>query len=149
MSNAVFLWMLDRGIELGVIVLCLLPLRTLLHRTVSRRFSYLLWLTLPVNVGINLIVKIMPISIRTTNFLSIPPLVILEGTTIRFMKYIWLAGTVIVISILAIRYIYLLRCLVGSIQVQNGIYVTDRIESPFTLGIWRPRIYLPFSLKEE
>ncbi len=149
MSNGAFLWIFSRGIELGVIVLCLLPLRALLRRTVSRRFSYFLWLTIPVNVGLNLALKVIPNKILIVDYVHIEPLVTVDERTLQLMKWIWGAGTVIVISTLVFRYIHLLRCLVGSIRIQKGIYVTDRIESPFTLGIWRPRIYLPFSLKEE
>ncbi len=149
MSNGAFLWIFSRGIELGVIVLCLLPLRALLRMKVSRRFAYLLWATLPVNIGVSLVMKVVPKQPRVVAYMNIPALLVVGERTVQHMKWIWGVGVIFVMSVMMFRYIHLLRCLVGSVRMQKGIYVTDRIEVPFTMGILSPKIYLPFSLEEE
>jgi len=150
MSNVAFLWIFSRGMELGVIVLCLLPLRALLRRKVPRLFSYLLWTALPVNVVYNLGICFLP---RQNQWISdymckLPP-VILDEDVVRIWRWIWSCGTILIVTGMVYTYIRFLHCLVGSIRLQKGIYLAARIRSPFTLGIFCPKIYLPTSLKEE
>ena len=86
MSNVTFLWIFSRGIELGVIVLCLLPLRALLHRWFPRLFSYVLWITLPVSVMYHLVVK--SVSSHTANVVLIHkmPKVVIDENIVYRMK---------------------------------------------------------------
>ena len=39
--------------------------------------------------------------------------------------------------------------LADAVRLEKGVYETDRIDSPFLLGLWRPRIYLPAVLSGE
>jgi beta-lactamase regulating signal transducer with metallopeptidase domain len=39
--------------------------------------------------------------------------------------------------------------LADAVCLEKGVYETDRIDSPFLLGLWRPRIYLPAGLSGE
>lgn len=150
MSNVAFLWIFSRGMELGVIVLCLLPLRVLLRKKVPRLFSYLLWGALPVNIVYNLVLRIMAlINHRVIDHVYKNPKIVVDEKTVQCMKWCWVCGTVVVISVMVYSYVYLLRILVGSIRMQKGVYITDRIVSPFTLGLLHPKIYLPLSLKRE
>lgn len=59
---------------------------------------------------------------------------------------IWLAGAAVIL----IRAIYLYAKLHirvrGAVFVEPGVYETDSVESPFVLGIFRPRIILPLTL---
>ncbi len=150
MSNVAFLWIFSRGMELGVIVLCLLPLRALLRRKVPRLFTYLLWAALPVNVGYNLIISILPKKNRwIADYVAKSSQVVVSESLIQVLTGIWFCGTILVVLGMVYTYIRFLRCLVGSIRLQKDIYLAARIQSPFTLGVFRPRIYLPASLKEE
>ena len=150
MSNVAFLWIFSRGMELGVIVLCLLPLRALLRRKVPRLFTYLLWAALPVNVGYKLIRLLLPSRDRIVfDYVRRGPEMVVGIDTIQTMKWFWCCGTVLVILRMLYTYIQFLRCLVGSIRFEKDIYLAARIQAPFTLGLFRPRIYLPTSLKEE
>ena len=149
MSNVTFLWIFSRGIELGVIVLCLLPLRALLHKRFPRLFSYILWITLPVNLVYQLVVKLM--SSHTANLVHIhkKPDVVIDENIVYRMKWFWICGTVAIVVWFLFSYIRFLRRLIGCIRVQKGIYLADRIRTPFTLGLLWPKIYLPVSLKKE
>lgn len=150
MSNVAFLWVFSRGMELGVIVLCLLPLRALLRKKVPRLFSYLLWGALPVNIVYNLALRIMAlINRRVVDHLYNNPKIVVDEKIVQVMKSFWACGTVVVLAVMVYSYVYLLRVLVGSIRLEKGVYITDRIVSPFTLGLLRPKIYLPSSLERE
>ena len=149
MSNVTFLWIFSRGIELGVIVLCLLPLRALLRRWFPRLFSYVLWITLPVNLVYHLMVKF--VSSHTSNVVhmhKIAKVVFDEGIVYR-MKWCWICGTIAVVVWFLFSYFRFLRRLIGCIRLHKGIYLADRIRTPFTLGLLWPKIYLPVSLKKE
>jgi len=150
MSNVAFLWIFSRGMELGVIVLCLLPLRFLLRKKVPRLFSYLLWMAIPVNIGYNLCEIIWSnFSKDIADRVYGAPKVMVAEKTVQIMKSFWVGGSLIVIFGMTYSYILFLRRLIGSIRLRDGIYIAERIRSPFTLGIICPKIYLPLSLKEE
>lgn len=150
MSNVTFLWIFSRGIELGVIIVCLLPLRALFRRKFPRLFSYILWVALPANIVYHLVMNIILGKFRgVADFVHRIPKVVVDEDVVRIMKWCWIGGTIIVILWLAVSYISFLQRLVGCIRLQKGVYLTDRIRAPFTLGLFCPKIYLPVSLKEE
>ena len=61
---------------------------------------------------------------------------------------IWLIGIGIMLLWGLLACIRLHRQLIGSVRLRDNIYMTDHIPSPFVLGIFRPRIYLPSDLSE-
>lgn len=150
MSNVAFLWIFSRGMELGVIVLCLLPLRFLLRKKVPRLFSYLLWMAIPVNIVYNLVMQFVAmIDRRVSDRMYTNPEIVVDEIIVSRMRYAWCVGTVVVVFGMVFYYLLFLRRLVGSIRIQEGVYVTDRINASFTLGLFAPKIYLPFSLQEK
>lgn len=56
---------------------------------------------------------------------------------------VWLAGVGIMALYSAAVYLNLRRNLVGAMPWRGNAYLADHIDSPFVLGILRPRIYLP------
>lgn len=61
---------------------------------------------------------------------------------------IWIAGMVVMVLYAIISYLRLRYRLQEAAPLRENIWVCDRIDSPFLLGIFRPRIYLPSSLPE-
>jgi len=146
MSNVTFLWIFSRGIELGVIILCLLPLRALFRRKVPRLFSYLLWIALPVDI----VMKIIPKRFcGVADIVHSMPQVTIGENIVLLMKWSWVGGTMVVVLWLVFSYVRFLQLLDGSIRLQKGIYLAERIRTPLTVGLFCPKIYLPVSLKEE
>lgn len=62
---------------------------------------------------------------------------------------LWVLGIVVMILYAGISYWKLQRKVKEAIPVQNPIYLCEGLASPFILGIWKPRIYLPANLSEE
>ena len=150
MSNVAFLWIFSRGMELGVIVLCLLPLRAFFRKKVPRLFSYMLWAALPVNFVYRLAVRFIELINRhVVDYVYQSPKILVDEKIVQVMRLCWCIGTLVVVIGMVRSYIILMRRLVGSIRLQKDVYVTDRIRLPFTLGMIHPKIYLPYSLKEE
>ena len=67
---------------------------------------------------------------------------------LHFIPYIWAAGAALMFVSALIRYFLLIRRLQGIDADENGIYYSDRVDTPFILGIISPKIYLPDETKE-
>ena len=48
-----------------------------------------------------------------------------------------------------VQYLRLRRRLLGSIALKYNVYLSDQIDTPFVLGVFRPRIYLPCQVLRE
>ena len=66
-----------------------------------------------------------------------------------FGKYVWLAGMVFMLVRAGIQTFRLRRRLVGAVPIEKGVFLADHMESPFVMGLLRPRIYLPSALNED
>ncbi|MBR4961289.1 MAG: M56 family metallopeptidase [Clostridia bacterium] len=72
-----------------------------------------------------------------------------ENVWILFTKYLWLGGMAVLVLYSSISLIRLKRKLIGATVLRDNIYLADHIDSPFVMGLIRPRIYLPSSLSEK
>lgn len=59
---------------------------------------------------------------------------------------IWTVGLVLFLAYNFYTYIALKRRMDTAVRFEGNIYESDRIRSPFLLGIIRPRIYIPFGM---
>ena len=60
---------------------------------------------------------------------------------------IWLLGVLAMLIYTAVSYISLRRKLRTAVILRNHIFQCETVSSPFVLGIFRPRIYLPYTLE--
>lgn len=67
---------------------------------------------------------------------------------LHFIPYIWAAGAALMFVGALIRYFLLIRRLQGIDADENGIYYSDKVDTPFILGVIFPKIYLPDGIKE-
>ena len=61
---------------------------------------------------------------------------------------IWVAGMVLILLYAMVSYLRLRWKVSASIRTKENIWICDQVDSPFILGILRPRIYLPSSMEE-
>ena len=61
-------------------------------------------------------------------------------------SYVWIAGTGIMILYSIVQYIRLRRKLVGAVAYTGNVYRADYIDTPFVMGIFCPKIYLPSNI---
>lgn len=64
-------------------------------------------------------------------------------------SYVWLAGVVIMLVYSLISYLRLRKKVAPSINTEENIFLCDYISSPFILGVFKPKIYIPSSIDEE
>ncbi len=62
---------------------------------------------------------------------------------------IWLSGICVTMLYCAVTYIRLKRKVKESMNLKEKIFICDHIDTPFILGVIKPKIYLPSSLSEE
>lgn len=99
-----------------------------------------------VNTGLNSVDNIVnPVLPTPTRFASINPLQIY----ILIGEIIWLVGFIVIILYSIVTLLRLRQTLVGAVVLRNNIYLADHIASPFVIGLFRPRIYLPSTLSEQ
>lgn len=61
---------------------------------------------------------------------------------------VWLLGVIAMVLYSVISFVLLKRKLREAVQDGGNVWVCDRVSSPFLLGLFRPRIYLPSALAE-
>ena len=61
---------------------------------------------------------------------------------------LWLAGMAALVVYSMVAYFRLRRRLVGAVPLEGNIRLADHIASPFVMGLFRPKIYLPSGLAE-
>ena len=62
---------------------------------------------------------------------------------------IWIAGVIVMLLYSFVSYYRLYRITRASICLRENIFQCDGIDTPFILGIVRPRIYLPSGMEKE
>lgn len=60
----------------------------------------------------------------------------------------WLTGMALLLLYSVVSLLRLRRRLVGAVRLEDNIYLADHIPSPFVMGLFRPKIYLPSTLTE-
>lgn len=60
--------------------------------------------------------------------------------------WVWAIGTAVMVLVSCLSYLRLKRALRHATLLHGNIYLTGRIPTPFVLGIFRPKIYLPHSV---
>lgn len=65
------------------------------------------------------------------------------------LPYIWFAVMVLMLIYGAVSYFLIKNKLSTAVKYRDNIYQSDRILSPFILGIFKPKIYIPFGVHDE
>ena len=61
---------------------------------------------------------------------------------------VWLLGVIAMVIYSVVSFLLLKHKLRESVWDQGNVWLCDRVQSPFLLGIFRPKIYLPSDLRE-
>lgn len=169
--TGIFIAALNMSLSAGWIVLVVVALRFLLKKA-PKWVHCLLWgvvalrLMLPVfpESGFSLIpsAEVIPQDIGTaqapvihSGFSTVnnavnPALPGLLGTSLQTVLQIgamlWLFGVGVMLLYSAVSYLRLGKCVAVSLPLGDRAYLCDDIDTPFILGIFRPRIYIPSRL---
>lgn len=67
---------------------------------------------------------------------------------IPVLAVFWIVGILVLFGYAFFRYIKLKRMVATAVRYQDGVFQSENVDSPFVLGIFQPRIYLPFHMNE-
>lgn len=65
------------------------------------------------------------------------------------LSALWVTGFVALLIYTAVSYFIIRKKTAQSIKDENGAYICDTIDTPFILGIIRPKIYIPSDVSDE
>ena len=69
-----------------------------------------------------------------------------KQSVIHYGAYVWMLGLAAIAAYGVISYAVLRRRVSEAVKLRENIYQCDRIDSPFMMGMIRPKIYLPFGM---
>ncbi len=72
----------------------------------------------------------------------------LEGL-VSMATLLWLLGIAAMLIYSMVSLLRLRRKLIGAVCLRDNIYLADHIATPFVIGVFRPKIYLPSTLAEQ
>lgn len=68
---------------------------------------------------------------------------------VQILFWVWLSGCAAMLLYSLISYSMLKRKLVAAVKLREGVYESEYVSSPFTIGILHPCIYVPFGLDDK
>ena len=80
---------------------------------------------------------------------SLNPAKTVGNTVYPILSWIWLAGMVLMLLYTLISYLLLRYRLRTAVRFRKGIFQSENVDSPFVLGIIKPKIYLPFRMDDQ
>lgn len=63
--------------------------------------------------------------------------------------YVWISGVCVMLVYCIGSYAFVRRKVREAVKVRDNVWETDRIATPFVLGLARPRIYIPVGMNED
>ena len=95
----------------------------------------------------SLLERTLSAPVRLTEIVTFEPQPVFDWFAL--CGWIWIAGLAIMLFWGFVRFLRLRSILLDAVLTESNIYETDRIDSPFILGLFRPKIYLPLGLDGE
>ncbi len=166
---------LNMSITGSIVIIAILAIRLLLKKA-PKIFSYAIWavvlfrllcpLTFESTIGFLPSTQPIPVDIIHEEYPSVDlPLPIindvinenlpqgeeqltsdpLEGP-MAIASFMWVIGVFAMLVYSVVQYTLLKRKLIGTKPLRENIYLADAINSPFVMGLFKPKIYLPSSL---
>lgn len=72
-----------------------------------------------------------------------------KSSIYMLVTVLWLLGMIVLLSYTVVTYLRLKLRMQDAVHLQDNIYQSEKVKSPFVLGIVAPRIYLPFKIDDE
>lgn len=165
--QAFFYNLARQSLTAGWMILALLVLRPLLKKA-PRAVSCLLWglaavrLVFPFSLEsrVSLVPQQIAAPVRVTpidpTYFAGPTIqtgapaaaqVVSRGISWReVVPWVWLIGVAAMGIYALVSYLRLARRVRASVRIKDRLYICDNVSSPFILGLFRPKIYLPSDL---
>lgn len=70
-------------------------------------------------------------------------------TPLRGLKLMWAAGVIVLLVWFTIQYLEIRKRVSVAVREEDNVFRCEHIASPFVMGIFRPKIYLPYGVDEK
>jgi len=143
----------------GAFVISVVCLARVLLRKNLRRFMFCLWVVVGFRLmfpfSIESVFSLIPFSGQLISLdIAAPVMPYADGVLrnnplqawMAIGSYIWLTGVMLMLLYDIASYVFLRRDLTDAVHIDTNIYETKKIKTPFVLGIFAPKIYLPANL---
>ena len=173
----IFLEVLHMSLSASVVILAVLLVRMLLTGA-PKKWSYLLWsvvgfrLICPVSFRaafsifsvapqqtsptehVVFTAPMNPVPVVEPNSVTVTPTPIVEQTATVHLwptlgMVLWCVGVAALLIYSLVQYFRLRSLLLDAVRQEEGVWQSDRISSPFLLGLVHPKIYLPTGTEGE
>lgn len=145
----IFLTVLDMSLSAAWLIAAVVLMRVVFRR-VSRAWICLLWAFVGVRLCVPFTVE-SPIGLLPQTdvvFERVVPSLPREDAT-ELISWVWIIGVAGLVVYAVISFLLLRRRVTEAAHLREEIYVCDKVDAPFLLGLFRPRIYLPVTLSEK
>lgn len=73
----------------------------------------------------------------------------LKDTVIAVAAVVWAVGIAAILIYGIISYIRVKKTVIGAVLLKDNVWQSENVVSPFILGIFKPKIYVPFNMDSE
>ena len=70
------------------------------------------------------------------------------GTLYPILSWVWAAGVAAMLIYTAVSYLMLRRKMAEATRLRENIWQCEQVDSPFVLGFFKPKIYLPYTVTD-
>lgn len=71
-----------------------------------------------------------------------------KDAVLPILSWVWLAGAAVMLAYAVISYLSLRIRVTTAVPLRENIKQSERIDSPFVLGLIRPTVYMPFAISD-
>lgn len=80
---------------------------------------------------------------------SLPPVVHSTPTAMEILAVVWAVGLAAMLVWAAVSYLRVRRSVRQGVRLEDGVFQCDGLKTPFVLGCFRPKIYVPFRMEAD
>ncbi|SFQ50561.1 Signal transducer regulating beta-lactamase production, contains metallopeptidase domain [Lachnospiraceae bacterium XBB1006] len=151
--SKLFLELVNMSLTAGILIIAVILARHLLKRA-PKSVIYVLWAMVAIRL-------VCPIAIKSS-FSLVPSqmgqvstrqvessFVGKAGVTTEHFTVLWIAGVLIMLGYSTIRYIQLYSRMCTAIRLEDDVWQSEYVITPFVFGLRNPKIYVPYSISDE
>ena len=147
-----FMKLLNMSVNAGWLVLAVLLVRIMFHKAPKWLFPLLwsfVWIRLLMPNALESRLSVIPdisgFSASEQGLLSA------KGFTapVPYVGIVWCTGMAAMLLFEALSYVHLRSKVKTAVRLSSNVYQSEHVNAPFILGLFAPRIYIPFHIKSK
>ncbi len=158
MLDSIFKTIIDMTLSSSFLIVAVLIARIILRKS-PKIFRKILWglvaLKLIVPVSFESVLSLVPhkseympqstvVSSEISNAVTNPAF---DWKSV--LPYAWVVVAVLLLAYALFSFLKLKAKMSDAVKYQDNIFQSERVESPFVFGVFKPKIYIPYSIKGE